>query len=665
MCTARILLTAAGLSLLALVPVAGLGPSFAPDATFKASNLTGWHTLGRAEWRAQNGELAATTRDGDGWLVLDRSYEDVGVFVSYRCTGSCRAGILLRAEPTPQGMRGVYLSLEDADPVAYSVTLDQSGRELSRDRLRNAGGMVRLAAPADGVGRAGAAGAGGAGRGGGGAAAGARAAGPAPAVPAGGPLTPPRSGLRAGEWNQVEILLDANVLRWFLNETAVQGGQADADAGRYGPIALFAGGTGEVRFKDIAYKDLGLKMTPAEETSNRYRVQRVNEFYYSWSAAAADFNRDANTDIVSGPYIYFGPDFTTSREYYLAQTMNPGRDYPYPPSRQYPALLPDSAWVFHAADFTGDGWPDVLSTDHASGAGAALYVNPKGEARRWDRYTVVTPLNTEITLLRDVDGDGRPELVYGAEGYVRYARPDPANPTAPWHVTSVSERTPWGPLGTGGGHGLGVGDINGDGRMDITNTWGWFEQPATAGQVWAYHAQAFGRWDRSLPGGGTMAIYDVNGDGRNDVVTALQAHGFGLAWFEQKRDAAGAISFVQHMIMDDFSTKNAGNVTFSELHGAAMADIDGDRIPDFVVGKRHWAHQDSYYDPDPYGAAVLYWYRTVRNQKAPGGAEFVPNLIHNRSGVGSDVLVQDLNKDGRLDIVTATTRGTFVFWATR
>jgi hypothetical protein len=159
-----------------------------------------------------------------------------------------------------------------------------------------------------------------------------------------------------------------------------------------------------------------------------------------------------------------------------------------------------------------------------------------------------------------------------------------------------------------------------------------------------------------------MAVYDVIGDARADVVTGLQAHGRGLAWFEQKRDAAGKISFVQHMIMDDFSTKNAGEVTFSQLHGSTFADIDGDGVTDFIVGKRYWSHLDDYYDPDPYGPPVLYWYRTVRNSKSPGGAEFVPELIHNRSGVGSDVLAVDLNKDGIVDIVTSTNRGTFIFW---
>jgi hypothetical protein len=249
-------------------------------------------------------------------------------------------------------------------------------------------------------------------------------------------------------------------------------------------------------------------------------------------------------------------------------------------------------------------------------------------------------------------------LIYAADGYLRYAKPDPANPTAPWIVHTISEK------GVATAHGLGVGDINGDGRPDIVAANGWWEQPPAGSkqELWTYHPVAFGRWTRAQPGGSVMAVYDVNGDGLNDVVTSLQAHGVGLAWYEQKRDASGNISFVQHMIMDDFSTKNAGGVTFSEPHGATVADVDGDGVPDFIVGKRYWSHLDDSYDQDAYGPPVLYWYRTVRNPKAPGGAEFVPELIHNRSGAGSDVLAIDLNGDGAVDIVTSTNRGTFIFW---
>ena len=159
-----------------------------------------------------------------------------------------------------------------------------------------------------------------------------------------------------------------------------------------------------------------------------------------------------------------------------------------------------------------------------------------------------------------------------------------------------------------------------------------------------------------------MCVYDVNGDGLNDVVTGLNAHGFGLAWFEQKRDKDGRISFVQHMIIDDYSTKNAGGVTISEMHASLAADIDGDGVLDYVTGKRYWSHLEGYTDADPYGTPVLYWFRTVRNPKAPGGAEFVPELIHNRSGVGSQFSAADLNKDGAMDIITSGVRGTFIFW---
>jgi hypothetical protein len=92
--------------------------------------------------------------------------------------------------------------------------------------------------------------------------------------------------------------------------------------------------------------------------------------------------------------------------------------------------------------------------------------------------------------------------------------------------------------------------------------------------------------------------------------------------------------------------------------------MNGDGIPDFIVGKRVFAHNESYNDPDPYGPGVLYWYQTVRNPKAPGGAEFVPHLIHNRSGVGSALAAIDVNKDGAVDVLTSTNRGTFVFFGT-
>ncbi len=644
----RSVLTAAA-GLLWLAQVFAVGPSFRPDGTIKGSSLDGWHALGQADWKAQNGEIVGAPRPGGsgGWLVLDRSYQDVGFYASFRCTGGCKTGVLLRAEKTPQGMKGIYVALTGEDVGAYRVTLDSEGRELQREPLRRGGGQMRIAPPIDP--NAPARGAGGGGRG------------PAPSVTL--PIPRPSGDVRPAEWNTVELLVDANIIRAFMNEGGELGWVAEDEVGRYGPLALYIGGTGEVRFKDVAYKDLGLHDIAPEQVSSNFRMQKISDFYYAWGAAAGDFNHDGVLDVAAGPYYYLGPDYAKRREIFLGYVSNPGTEYSF------------DCWMQFAGDFTGDGWDDVITASFSPSAigsargavGVWLYVNPQGEPRRWDRHHVVPTFQSEIAVLRDIDGDAKPELVYAAEGAVRYAKPDPAKPTGPWIVRAVSEP------GYSTAHGIGVGDINGDKRIDVVNAFGWWEQPAdrpssivdrpsSGGSTWTYHPEAFARYTRNVVGGSVMAVYDANGDGLNDVVTSLSAHGWGLAWYEQKRGASGAISFVQHMIMDDFSTKNAGGVTFSQPHGSTFADIDGDRIPDFILGKRYWAHRDDYLDPDPYGPGVLYVYKTVRNAKAPGGAEFVPELVHNRSGVGSDALAVDLNKDSVMDIVTATKTGTFIFW---
>ena len=609
--------------------------TFKPDYTLGGSNLDGWKKVGAGGWRVKDGAIteAPASNGAGGLLMSEHSFQDAAVNVQFKCAAGAEAGIVFRLQKSDEGWKGVLISIKDGEIADYAVTFDADGKESKREPLQAAGGnnLVRVAPtpPADArPARSGGQGERGRGRRG---------------RDSNSPLKRPDTSYRSNDWNQIEIFLDANVVRSFLNDgnqTAV--GVADENAGRYGAIALFA--TGEVQFKELAYKDLSNRTVPPEAVSPRFQMQRVSDMYYSWGAAAADFNKDGAMDIVAGPYIYFGPDFTNYREIFPAVPFNPAKDFA-------------EVNCEYAFDFTGDGWPDVLTGP----PNATLYVNPKGESRRWDKYVVVPGIQTEVTVLKDIDGSGIPALVYGKNGAMCYAKPDPANATK-FIEHAISEP------GLALVHGVGIGDINGDGRMDILNPNGWWEQPATNADksLWTYHPQAFGRYaHRSWnAGGAAMAVYDVNGDGLNDVVTSLNAHGFGLAWFEQKRDARGNISFVRHMISDDYRFKNAGGVTFSQPHGSTFADIDGDGIPDFIVGKRYWSHLDVYFDPDPYSAPVLYWYRTVRNPKAPGGAEFVPELIHNRSGAGSDVTAVDLNNDGKTDVITSTDRGTFIFWNT-
>ncbi len=110
---------------------------FVPDAVFKGSSLAGLRTFGAASWRAENGEITGspTAPDG-GWLVLDKSYQDLQFYTDFHCAGECNAGVLLRAEKTSAGgLKGVYISLKPGDTDSYELELSSDGKELSRTKL--------------------------------------------------------------------------------------------------------------------------------------------------------------------------------------------------------------------------------------------------------------------------------------------------------------------------------------------------------------------------------------------------------------------------------------------------------------------------------------------------------------------------------------------------
>jgi hypothetical protein len=142
------------------------------------------------------------------------------------------------------------------------------------------------------------------------------------------------------------------------------------------------------------------------------------------------------------------------------------------------------------------------------------------------------------------------------------------------------------------------------------------------------------------------------------VITSLDAHGYGLAWFEQTRDN-GKISFKEHLILNREAKPNPHGVSFTQPHSLALIDMDGDGLKDIVTGKRFWAHGHKGIDPESDEPAVLYWFKLVRSPD--GTVDFVPHLIDNDSGVGTQVVADFVTNKKFPDIVVGNKKGLFLF----
>ena len=146
-----------------------------------------------------------------------------------------------------------------------------------------------------------------------------------------------------------------------------------------------------------------------------------------------------------------------------------------------------------------------------------------------------------------------------------------------------------------------------------------------------------------------IIVADVNGDRLNDLIVG-QGHSYGLHWYEQTRNAAGQRGWTKHLIDD----KN------SQYHCLEWVDLTGDGRPELLTGKRYRAHNDN--DPGSNDPVGLYYFTWDASKK-----QFAKhNIAYGPAGVGKGTgiyfAVADLHKTGRKDIVVAGKDGLFVFF---
>lgn len=365
-----------------------------------------------------------------------------------------------------------------------------------------------------------------------------------------------------------------------------------------------------------------------------YRTLRLSDQFYAEGAYFGDFNRDGKPDVVAGPFWFEGPGFQKKHEYRVVQAFDPVRY--------------SDNFLTYAGDFNGDGWDDVLCVPFPGKEGF-WYENPAGKDAAWKQHLAYTMIGNESPAWGDVTGDGRPELIFCNQGYLGFAGPDLAKPDAPWVFRAVSKDDKRYQKFT---HGVGFGDINGDGRADIVEAIGWWEHPAEAkaDQPWPFHAQHFAE------AAAQMLVEDVDGDGLADVITSWHCHRYGMVWWQQVNGGQGP-SWRRHVILSPSPDVTSKEFRVSQLHALASVDMNGDGLKDILTGKRFWSHGPKG-DVEPDAPAVVFWLELKRDGK--GGAAFIPHLIHDDSGVGTQVAATDLNGDQRPDVIVGNKKGIFV-----
>jgi hypothetical protein len=378
-----------------------------------------------------------------------------------------------------------------------------------------------------------------------------------------------------------------------------------------------------------------------EVTNITWKKTVLDRAFVSEGVAVADVNKDGKMDVLTGEVWYEAPDWKPHR-------IRPGKD----DWSQGDKNVYSESFCCWAEDVNGDGWVDLIVIPFP-GKAAHWYENPQGQPTLWKEHEIWHSACNETPQYVDLFGTGKRVLIMGwqpkgkdNEGQMAWFTPG-KDPTALWEMHPISEpSTPGHPVpGTFRfSHGLGIGDVNGDGRADVLCTGGWWEQPAKdEGKPWTFHPADLG------PDCADMYAFDLNGHGKADVLSS-SAHQFGIWWHEQKANPDGKEpAFVRHDLFPHL---------FSQTHALHFVDINGDGLKDLVTGKRWWAHGATG-DVDPGAPAVLYWFEAKKN--ANGSTRFVPHQIDNNSGIGTQFAVADVNGDKLPDIVVANKKGVFVF----
>lgn len=367
--------------------------------------------------------------------------------------------------------------------------------------------------------------------------------------------------------------------------------------------------------------------SPASAAEIGFTRLQLDANFRAEGVTVADVDGDGKKDILAGALWYQAPGWKP-HEVAPLEKFDGATGY-------------SNAFCCFTDDLNKDGRPDLIVVGWP-GKAVRVYENPGLEklGSHWPQHEAFPSCSNESPQYVDLDGDGRREIVCGFLPEERLAWFSPgAAITDPWTCHPLS-----GPKAPGAQiyfHGLGIGDVNKDGRNDVIVPQGWYEAPTDRKTPdWKMHPIS------PSPTSAHLYAQDWDLDGDNDIIGS-SAHEIGIWWYEQSRDDKGSEKWTQHLI----------DASFSQTHSLMLGDVNRDGLLDFVTGKRFWAHGPGG-DINPGDPALLCWFELSRKDGKPS---WTKHVIDSDSGVGTQFELTDVSGDGLLDVAIANKKGVFYF----
>lgn len=356
----------------------------------------------------------------------------------------------------------------------------------------------------------------------------------------------------------------------------------------------------------------------------KFRKVLIDPFNRGEACSAFDVNGDGILDIVCGEYWYQGPDFKTKHK--ICDIKYDG----------------NYIWDFsdYPMDINGNGRLDIITSSWWS-SGIFWRENP-GNNGEWTTHKIIDCKNCETIRYFDIDNCGTVEVFPNNPGepafFLKLVKDSSGKGTGKFDKYVIGSAN--------AGHGMGFGDIDGDGKVELILNTGILHMPAggPCAGLWTFSEEYKMERGPSVP----ILVHDVNNDGLADIIVGA-GHGYGLFWYEQGKDASGKRTWKCHTIDE----------AWAQYHDMQLVDIDNDGELELLTGKRWKAHNGN--DPGDNDPVYICYYKFKEGRILRHMIEF-GDPENGGSGLGIYFWLADFTGNGKLDIVAPGKEGLYLFY---